>query len=453
MFSTVLIANRGEIALRVARTCREMGIRTIAVCSDSDRESAVARYADKCVRIGPAAPRLSYLNPAALVTAALQNGAEAVHPGYGFLSEDPDFAEICEANGLTFVGPPAALLRRLGDKAQAKEIARAAGLPVLPGSSRSLLTTEEAREVAERIGYPLIVKATAGGGGRGMMVVRDSRDLGRAWGQARAVAQATFGDPRLYVERFLENARHIEVQVLGDGRGGVVELGERDCSVQRRRQKLIEETPAPGLPQELSERIRAAAVHAAREVNYAGAGTYEFLVDDGDFVFMEVNCRIQVEHPVTELVTGIDLVREQMRVAAGYGLSVTQADVQPRGVSIECRINAEDPRRDFMPTPGTVTEFLPPSGQFVRVDTHGYPGFRVTADYDPMLAKVSVWAPDRRQAIARADRALQEFRVVGKGVHTTQEFLRDVLRDPAFRAAKHTTDLVDTMTRQEPELG
>ncbi|WP_320065181.1 acetyl/propionyl/methylcrotonyl-CoA carboxylase subunit alpha [Micromonospora sp. RTGN7] len=452
MFSTVLIANRGEIALRVARTCREMGIRTIAVCSDSDRESAVARYADKCVRIGPAQPRRSYLNAAALVTAALQNGAEAVHPGYGFLSEDPDFAEICEANGLTFVGPPAALLRRLGDKAQAKEIARAAGLPVLPGSSRSLLTAEEAREVADRIGYPLIVKATAGGGGRGMTVVRDSRDLGRAWGQARAVAQATFGDPRLYIERFLENARHIEVQVLGDGRGGVVELGERDCSVQRRRQKLIEETPAPGLPRELSERIRAAAVHAACEVNYAGAGTYEFLVDDGDFVFMEVNCRIQVEHPVTELVTGIDLVREQLRVAAGYGLSVTQADVQLRGVSIECRINAEDPLRDFMPTPGTVTEFLPPSGHFVRVDTHGFPGFRVTADYDPMLAKVSVWAPDRRQAIARADRALQEFRVVGRGVHTTQEFLREVLRHPAFRAAKHTTDLVDTMN-QEPEHG
>jgi len=452
VFATVLIANRGEIALRIARTCREMGIRTVAVCSDSDRDSAIARYADKCVRIGPAAPRLSYLNAAAIVTAALQNGAEAVHPGYGFLSEDPDFAEICESNGLTFVGPPASLLRRLGDKAEARQIARAAGLPVLPGSAQSLSTVEEARSVADLIGYPLIIKATAGGGGRGMTVVRDARDLTRAWGQARAVAQATFGDPRLYLERFLENARHIEVQVLGDGAGGVLHLGERDCSVQRRRQKLIEETPAPGLPRELADRIRAAAVHAAREVNYAGAGTYEFLVgDDGDFVFMEVNCRIQVEHPVTEAVTGVDLVREQLRVAAGDGLSVTQEDVQPRGVSIECRINAEDPRRGFLPTPGVLDEFLPPAGPFVRVDTHGYPGVRITADYDPLLAKVTVWAPDRRQAIERADRALQELRVSGRGVHTTADFLRDVLEHPVFRAAKHTTGLVDDMVAEDAE--
>ena len=446
MFGTILIANRGEIALRIARTCRELGIRTIAICSDADRDSAVARYADKCVRIGPAAPRHSYLNAASIVTAALQNGAEAIHPGYGFLSEDPDFAEICEAHGLTFVGPSAALLRRLGDKAEARQIARAAGLAVLPGSSRSLSTLEEARSLADEIGYPLIIKATAGGGGRGMTVVREARDFARAWAQARSVAHATFGDSRLYLERFLDNARHIEVQVLGDGAGHVVQLGERDCSVQRRRQKLIEETPAPGLPGQLAKRIRAAAVHAAREVNYAGAGTYEFLVDgDGDFVFMEVNCRIQVEHPVTEQVTGVDLVREQLRVAAGYGLSLRQEDIQPRGVAIECRINAEDPRRGFMPTPGVIDEFQPPSGPFVRVDTHGYPGFRVTADYDPLIAKVTVWASDRRQAIERADRALAEFRISGRGVHTTTEFLCEVLRDPMFRAAKHTTRLVDDM--------
>ncbi|MEW2380511.1 biotin carboxylase N-terminal domain-containing protein [Micromonospora sp. NPDC047707] len=452
MFSTVLIANRGEIALRVARTCREMGIRTVAVCSDSDRDSAIARYADRCVRIGPSAARLSYLNPAAIVTAALQSGAEAVHPGYGFLSEDPDFAEICEANGLTFVGPPAALLRRLGDKAQAREIARAAGLPVLPGSSRSPASLEEAREVAALIGYPVIIKATAGGGGRGMTVVRDPREFGRSWARLRAVAQATFNDPRLYLEKFLENARHVEVQVLGDGNGDVIHLGERDCSVQRRRQKLIEETPAPGLPGELADRIRAAAVHAAREVRYAGAGTYEFLVgDDGDFVFMEVNCRIQVEHPVTEQVTGIDLVREQLRVAAGYGLSVTQEDVQPRGVAIEVRVNAEDPERGFLPTPGVLDEFLPPSGPFVRVDTHGFPGFRVTADYDPLLAKVTVWAPDRRQAIERVDRALAEFRVTGRGVHTTRDFLRRVVANPVFRAAKHTTGLVDELAVEDAE--
>ncbi|MFC6883254.1 MULTISPECIES: acetyl-CoA carboxylase biotin carboxylase subunit [Actinomadura] len=453
MFSSILIANRGEIALRVARTCRELGIRTIAVCSDSDRDSAVTRFADECVRIGPAPARHSYLNAAAIVTAALQTGADAVHPGYGFLSEDPDFAEICEAEGLTFIGPPAELLARLGDKARAREIAQAAGLPVLPGSSESLTTLEQARSVASEIGYPVILKATAGGGGRGMTVVRAPRDLPLAWAQARASAQAVFGDPRLYIERYLDNARHVEVQVLGDGRGGVLHLGERDCSVQRRRQKLVEETPAPGLPRELADRICAAAVRAASQVDYAGAGTYEFLVDDdGGFTFMEVNCRIQVEHPVTELVTGVDLVREQLRVAAGDGLSITQDDIAPRGVSIECRVNAEDPNRGFMPTPGAIEVFQPPSGPFVRVDTHGYPGFRVTADYDPLLAKVAVWAPDRRQAIERADRALEEFRVSGRGVRTTRDYLREVLADATFRAAKHTTSLVDDMAVHRPTL-
>jgi acetyl-CoA carboxylase biotin carboxylase subunit len=453
VFSTILIANRGEIALRVARTCRELGIRTVAVCSDSDRDTAVTRFADECVRIGPAAARHSYLNAAAIVTAALQTGADAVHPGYGFLSEDPDFAEICEAEGLTFIGPSAELLGRLGDKARAREIAAAAGLPVLPGSQESLTTLEQARSLAAEIGYPVILKATAGGGGRGMTVVRAARDLPRAWAEARGSAQAVFGDPRLYMERYLEHARHVEVQVLGDGRGGAIHLGERDCSVQRRRQKLIEETPGPGLPRELADRICADAVRAASHVNYAGAGTYEFLVDDdGGYTFMEVNCRIQVEHPVTEMVTGVDLVREQLRVAAGDGLSITQDDVQPRGVSIECRVNAEDPRRGFMPTPGAIDEFQPPSGPFVRVDTHGYPGFRVTADYDPLLAKVSVWAPDRRQAIERADRALEEFRVSGRGVRTTIDFLREVMENPVFRAAKHTTALIDEMAASGADL-
>jgi acetyl-CoA carboxylase biotin carboxylase subunit len=444
MFSTVLIANRGEIALRVARTCRELGIRTVAVCSDADRESAVARFADDCVRIGPAAPRRSYLNAAAIVTAALQAGADAVHPGYGFLSEDPDFAEICQNEGLTFVGPTPALLGKLGDKAKAREIAAAAGLPVLPGSMESLETEAQARSVAAEIGYPVIVKAVAGGGGRGMTVVRDPRELPRAYAEARAGAATAFGDSRLYAERYLEHARHIEVQILGDGQDEVVHLGERDCSVQRRRQKLVEETPAPGLPRDLADRICAAAVHAARDLRYAGAGTYEFLVDqDGGFYLMEVNCRIQVEHPVTEMVTGVDLVREQLRVAAGDGLSIRQEDVQPRGVAIELRVNAEDPVRGFLPTPGLLEEFSTPGGPFVRVDTHAHPGFRVTADYDPLLAKVVVWAPDRRQAIERADRALSEFRVVGKGVCTTRDFLSEVLADPAFRAAKHTTGLAD----------
>lgn len=446
MFSTVLIANRGEIALRIARTCRELGIRTVAACSDSDRESAVARFADESICIGPAGARRSYLNLAALVTAALQVGADAVHPGYGFLSEDPDFAEICEYAGLVFIGPSASLLARLGDKAEARNLARAVGLPVLPGSSKPLATLAQARSIAAEVGYPVILKAVAGGGGRGMRVVRDPRDLVREYAQARAGAQTAFGDSRVYLEKFLENARHIEVQVLGDGHGNVLHLGERDCSVQRRRQKLLEETPAPGLPRELADRICAAAVQAAQAVDYAGAGTYEFLVDDEDgFHAMEVNCRIQVEHPVTEMVTGVDLVREQLHVAAGYGLSIRQEDVVPRGVAIECRVNAEDPRRGFLPTPGTVREFAPPAGPFVRVDTHGEPGMRVTPDYDSLLAKVTVWAPDRRQAIARADRALEEFRVGGPGVCTTRDFLREVLEHPVYRAAKHTTALIDEM--------
>jgi acetyl-CoA carboxylase biotin carboxylase subunit len=444
MFSTVLIANRGEIALRVARTCREMGITTIAVCSDCDADSAVARFADKTIRIGPPDPRSSYLNAAAIVTAALGCGAEAIHPGYGFLSEDPDFAEICESEGLTFIGPPAPVLAELGDKAKARQIASAAGLPVLPGSAQAVPTLERAADIAGTIGYPVIIKAAAGGGGRGMTVVHDPASLPKAYAQARASAQAVFRDSRVYMEKFLDHARHIEVQVLADGAGNALHLGERDCSIQRRRQKLVEETPAAGLPPRLTDEIRAAAVRFARSVGYAGAATCEFLVDaDNSLYFMEVNCRIQVEHPVTELVTGVDIVREQLRVAAGAGLSIRQPDVRLRGCAIECRINAEDPSRDFLPTPGVIEQFIPPGGPFVRVDTHVYPGLRVTGDYDPLLAKISAWAPDRDQAIARADRALAESLVAGPGVCTTRSFLRQVLAHPLFRAAGHTTSALE----------
>lgn len=443
MFSTVLIANRGEIALRVARTCRELGIRTVAVYSEADRGSAVTRLADECIQIGPPAPRRSYLNAAAIVTAALQAGADAVHPGYGFMSEDPYFAEVCESEGLTFIGPSSAVLRMLGDKARAREVSREAGLPVLPGSPEPVQTVDHARCVAAAVGYPVMLKAVAGGGGRGMTVVRDPRELPQAYAEARAGARIAFGDSRLYLERYLEHARHIEVQILGDGHGEVIHLGERDCSVQRRRQKLLEETPAPALPADVSDQVCAAAVRGASELRYAGAGTYEFLVDrDGGFYLMEVNCRIQVEHPVTELVTGLDLVREQLRIAAGYGLSLRQDEVAARGVAIECRVNAEDPGRGFLPTPGILDEFIPPAGPFVRVDTHAESGFRVTADYDSLLAKLAVWAPDRRQAIERADRALAELRVAGRGVHTTRDFLREILASPVFRAAKHTTEFV-----------
>jgi acetyl-CoA carboxylase biotin carboxylase subunit len=446
MFTTVLIANRGEIALRVARTCRELGIRTVAVHSTSDRDSPVVRFAEESVQIGPAAARSSYLNAAAIVQAALLTGAEAIHPGYGFLSEDPDFAEICETNGLTFVGPPAEVLWRLGDKAQARETAAAAGLPVLPGSPRTLDTRLEAKAVADDLGYPVIIKAAVGGGGRGIKTVWHTREFAQAYADARASAQAVFGDSRVYVEKYLESARHVEVQVLADRHGNVVHLGERDCSVQRRRQKLIEETPAPGLPPGLADRMCAAAAHVARVAGYVGAGTFEFLVDaDGDFYFLEANCRIQVEHPVTEMVAGIDLIREQLYLAADHRLSLQQEDVDLRGVALECRVNAEDPGRGFAPTPGVVEEFVPPGGPFTRVDSHCHVGLRVTPDYDPLLAKVAVWAPDREQAIARMERVLGEFRVAGRGMATTIGFLRETLAHPLFRDAKHTTSLVDQM--------
>jgi acetyl-CoA carboxylase biotin carboxylase subunit len=445
MFTTVLIANRGEIALRIARTCRELGIRTIAVHSAVDREPAVARLADEVVQIGPAPARRSYLNASALLEVAAHFEADAVHPGYGFLSEDADFAEACEAQGVTFIGAPPEVMARLADKAQARAVFAAAGLPVLPGGP---CPDDEsaAREAADEVGYPLIVKAVAGGGGRGMSIVRERREFGPAFRQTRATAQAVFGDGRVYLERYLDNARHIEVQVLADRHGEVVHLGERDCSVQRRHQKLLEETPAPGLSRRLADRIAGAAVAGARAVGYVGAGTFEFLVDEnGGFFFMEINCRLQVEHPVTEAVFGIDLVREQIRAAAGLPLGFDQAAAVSRGVSIECRINAEDPARGFVPTPGLIREFTMPGGPFTRVDSHVLPGLRIPPDYDPLLAKVAVWAPDRAQAIARMERALAECRVVGDGVHTTVGFLADVLGHPAFRDGKHTTSLVELM--------
>ncbi|MEV0828799.1 acetyl-CoA carboxylase biotin carboxylase subunit [Nonomuraea rubra] len=446
MFSSVLVANRGEIALRIARSCHELGVRVIMIHSTADRDSPALRLADQRVQIGPAAAKRSYLYPPAILEAALNAGAEAVHPGYGFLSEDADFAEMCESKGLAFIGPSPAVIAALGDKTQARNLAAASGLPVLPGSSAPLRTGQEAKQVADEIGYPVIIKAVAGGGGRGMAVVRDPQDFLKACAETRTSAQAVFGDGRVFVEKYVEHARHIEVQVLGDLHGGIVSLGERDCTVQRRRQKLIEESPAPGLSPELTERIRQAAVTLARAVGYASAGTFEFLVDpEGAFYFIEANCRIQVEHPVTEMVTGVDLVREQLLIAAGRPLALRQRDVALRGVAIECRVNTEDPRRGFLPTPGVVEEFLPPGGPFTRVDTHGANGVSVGAEYDSLLAKVIVWAPDRDQAIARMRRALSEFHVSGRGICTTIGFLRDILDDARFRESRHTTALADLM--------
>lgn len=445
-FGTVLVANRGEIALRIVRTCKEMGIRTVVVASTPDADSAAVRAADVAVRIGPGPPKRSYLYPPAIIEAALQTGAEAVHPGYGFLSEDPDFAEICALHGLTFVGPAPEVMARLGDKALARSLMEAAGLPVLPGTPEPVEDPADVLEAARRIGFPLLIKAAAGGGGRGMAVVHRAEDLLPTFRVTAASAQALFGDRRVYLERFWEHAKHVEVQILADRHGSVLALGNRDCSVQRGRQKLVEETPAPGVSPALATRLADAAVAGAKAVGYTGAGTFEFLVQGEEFVFIEVNSRIQVEHPVTEAVTGIDLVREQLLVAAGRALSIGADDVRPRGVAMECRINAEDPDRDFVPCPGELTEFVPPAGPFVRVDTHAYPGWRVPPDYDSLLAKVIVWAPDRDQAIARMGRALDEFRVSGPGIQTTRSLLRDVLADPVFRAGMHTTVLLAERT-------
>ncbi|TYK44082.1 acetyl-CoA carboxylase biotin carboxylase subunit [Actinomadura decatromicini] len=451
MFAKILIANRGEIALRVARTCREMGIPTVAVHSEADRDSAVVGFADESVQIGPGPPQRSYLNAAAVLQAAQQTGAEAVHPGYGFLSESPDFADACESLGITLIGPPASVMAVLGDKTSARALMGKAGLPLLPGSLDPL-DAASARELVAEIGFPVIVKAAAGGGGRGMSVVRDPARFDEEFRRTQATAQLLFGDGTVYVERYLENARHVEIQVLCDGRGNAVHLGERDCSVQRRHQKLIEETPAPRLPGGLAERIGRSAVEGALAAGYSGAGTFEFLVGpDGGYYFMEVNCRIQVEHPVTEMATGIDLVQRQIRIAGGEPLGLVQDDVAPRGAAIECRINAENPARGFVPTPGPVTQFVPPGGPFVRVDTHVHSGYVVPPNYDSLLAKLVVWAPGRDEAIQRMKRSLTEFRVSGPTLHTTRDFLLSMLDHPRFRNAEHSTSFVDELVQTTTE--
>jgi acetyl-CoA carboxylase biotin carboxylase subunit len=446
VFRKILIANRGEIALRVIRTCAELGIPTVAVYSTEDRDSLAARAADQAICIGPGPARQSYLSVPAILEAATQAGADAIHPGYGFLSEDPDFAEACGKQGITFIGPPADLLGALGDKVRARTMLADAGLPLLPGSPNSVDSVDAARKIAAEIGYPLIVKAVSGGGGRGMRIARAPDELGAAYTAARSDAQALFTDSRVYIERYLSFARHVEVQVLCDTHGAGVHLGDRDCTIQRRQQKLIEESPAPGLPAAALQEMKDTAVRSAKAIGFTGAGTFEFLADaQGRYYFMEVNGRIQVEHPVTEMATGTDIVAEQIRIAAGASLGYGQAEVSPRGAVIECRVNAEDPSRGFAPTPGLLEDFRPPSGPFVRVDAQGYPGLRIPACYDSLLAKVIVWAPDRTGAIARMQRALSEFIVCGAGISTTIGFLQQVLASPAFLAAEHSTALAGDM--------
>jgi acetyl-CoA carboxylase biotin carboxylase subunit len=434
MFQKILIANRGEIALRILRTCREMGIRAIVAHSTADADSLPVRLADGSICVGPAEARGSYLNIPAIISAAAITDSEAIHPGYGLLSENAAFAEICRACGITFIGPSPEAIRLMGDKAQAREMAKQAGAPVVPGSQGPLDGVDEAQALADAIGYPVMVKAAAGGGGRGMRVVREREMLARAFLTCQAEAGAAFGSSELYLEKFVEESRHIEVQVLGDRSGMRVHLGERDCSVQRRHQKLLEESPAPALSRETRAGLYKAALAVANAVNYVSAGTVEFLVDrSGRFYFIEMNTRIQVEHPVTETITGIDLVREQIRIAAGESLGYKQDAIQFRGHAIECRVNAEDPEH-FVPSPGRVTAWVPPGGPGVRVDSHMFAGYTVPPHYDSLIAKIIVHGHDRAEAIARMQRALSE--TVVEGVKTTIPFHLKLLADPTFLAGE-----------------
>jgi acetyl-CoA carboxylase biotin carboxylase subunit len=451
VFEKVLIANRGEIALRVARACRELGVKSVAVYSTADAESAVVRFADEAVCIGPPAPGKSYLHVPNIIGAAQKTGAQAIHPGYGFLSEDPFFAEICTDNDITFIGPAPEVMERVGDKAIARDLMQKAGLPLLPGTIEPVATVEEAHEIADEVGYPMIIKAVAGGGGRGMNVVRKAEDLARLYQTTRATAQAVFKDSAVYIERYLDAPRHTEVQLVCDGHGNGVYFFERDCSVQRRHQKLIEEAPSVHLSDEQRRDIGERAVRGALSVGYTGAGTMEFLLDeDGNLSFMEMNARIQVEHPVSEMITSSDLIQEQIRVAAGEPLSVSQDDVVLRGHALECRINAEDPDRDFAPAAGRLDVYVPPGGPGTRVDSHCYPGWVIAPFYDSLIAKLIVWAPDRLGAISRMERALSEFQVGGRGVKTTIPFHRRVLANEQFRSGDVTTDFVEHFLAAEP---
>ncbi|MCX5780418.1 MAG: acetyl-CoA carboxylase biotin carboxylase subunit [Firmicutes bacterium] len=441
MFAKVLIANRGEIALRIIRACQELNIATVAVYSQADKDNLHVRMADEAVCIGGAPANQSYLHMSNIITAAINTGAEAIHPGYGFLAENAYFAELCEANQIKFIGPSSQAIDLLGDKVKAKELAKAAGVPVVPGSDGAAGTLEETVLLAETIGYPVIIKASAGGGGRGMRLAHSKAALKDALGMARMEASSAFGNDEVYIEKYIEEPRHIEIQLLGDEHGNIIHLGERDCSLQRRHQKLLEEAPSPMVDEELRARMGAVAITAARAANYSSAGTVEFLVDKHkNFYFIEMNTRIQVEHPVTEMITGIDIVKEQLRIAAGEKLGYVQEDIRLNGWAIECRINAEDPDNDFRPSPGLVTEYLPPGGPGIRVDSSVYAGYNIPPYYDSMVAKLIVWGKDREEAIARMRRALREFTV--KNVATTIPFHLKVLDNAFFQKGEVYTNFI-----------
>jgi len=441
MFSKVLIANRGEIALRVIRACRELGLETVAVYSEADRESLHVRFADDDVCIGPPPARDSYLNIPRLIAAAEITGADAIHPGYGFLAENAEFAEICAASKITFIGPTADQIRTMGDKAQARKTMAAVGVPIVPGTPGPVEDVDEALAFANKIGFPVIIKAAAGGGGKGMRVAKDPDDFGRSFQLARSEALSAFGNGDVYVEKYLTRPRHIEFQILGDSHGHVIHLGERDCSVQRRHQKLIEESPSPAVDAALRATMGEAAVAGAKAIDYVGAGTIEMLLDeDGSYFFMEMNTRIQVEHPVTEMLYGVDLVKEQIRVAAGEPLSMSELPPQ-RGHVIEVRVNAEDPARNFQPSPGRITTYHPPGGPGVRLDSHVYDGYTVPPYYDSLLAKLICQGRDRSEAIARMVVALESFII--EGVTTTIPFLARVMQNERFVSGDFDTKFLE----------
>lgn len=440
MFKKILIANRGEIALRIIRACKELDIATVAVYSEADSESLHVRFADEVVCIGPPPSNQSYLNIPRIISAAEVTNAEAIHPGYGFLAENANFAEICASCNLVFIGPTPEMIARIGDKVVAKQTMKEAGVPVIPGSEGALENKMEARKVANEIGYPVILKASAGGGGRGMRIVRSEKELDAAFDMARVEAEAAFGNPELYMEKYFEHPRHIEVQILGDGQGNVIALGERECSIQRKHQKLIEEAPSPVVTPEIRKKMIEAAICGAKAVNYQSAGTIEFLYDQGNFYFMEMNTRIQVEHPVTEEVYDVDLIKKQIEVAAGKRLSKSEK-YKMQGHAIECRINAENPFKDFRPSPGKITGFHVPGGPGVRVDTHAYAYYVIPPYYDSLIAKLITHGKNREEAIARMRRCLEEF--VIEGIDTTIPFHQMVLEDENFIKGDFDTKYIE----------
>ena len=444
MFSKILIANRGEVALRIIRACKELGIRTVAVYSQADVNSLHVRFADEAICIGSAASSSSYLNIPSIISAAEIADVEAIHPGYGFLAEDAHFAEICESCRIKFIGPTPENMRLMGDKMVAKDTAKKAGVPIVPGSKAIVKSKEDALRVAKEIKYPVIIKAAAGGGGKGMRICHNDVRLISALLTAQREADAAFGNPDVYIEKYVEKPRHVEVQILGDQHGHIIHLGERDCTIQRRHQKLIEESPSPILDPKLRKKMFEAAIKCAKAINYVNAGTIEFLVDSGgNFYFMEMNTRIQVEHPVTECVTGLDLVKEQIRIASGEKITYKQEDIKFTGCAIECRINAEDPDKDFMPSPGKINMLDLPGGRGVRIDTHAYQGYEIPPYYDSMIAKLIVYGKDRSEAITICRRALDEFII--EPIKTTIPFHKKVMNNPLFIRGRYSTDFIEKL--------